>query len=119
MMSTIDGTKDCLFCSFSSGAIPVDKVAQNDLAFAIKDINPVAPTHLLIIPKRHRENAVESMSADPESLNAIFSLVKDLVDEMRLDGYRTVFNTGAPAGQSVFHTHLHLISGRTLTWPPG
>lgn len=119
MTSEMDPAINCLFCGFSSGAIPVEKVAENDLAFAINDINPVAPTHILIIPKRHHESVVATTDADSESLVAIFSLVKGIVAKLKLDGYRTLFNTGAAAGQSVFHTHLHLISGRSLTWPPG
>lgn len=119
MTSAMDQGANCLFCGFASGDIPVDKVAENDLAFAINDINPVAPTHILIIPKKHDENAVATMSTDRESLVAIFSLLKEIVADSGLEAYRTVFNTGSSAGQSVFHTHLHLIAGRALTWPPG
>ena len=110
---------DCLFCKFSSGDIPVDKVAENGVAFAINDINPVAPTHILVIPKVHHENAVASSMDDPTRLAALFSLVDEIVSREGIDGYRTLFNTGASAGQSVFHTHLHLIAGRPFGWPPG
>jgi histidine triad (HIT) family protein len=109
----------CLFCSFADGSIPVDRVAENDRAFAINDINPVAPTHLLIIPKKHFENAAQVSAADPESIVDIFRLVEEIARSQGLDGYRTIFNTGASAGQSVFHAHLHMIAGRPLTWPPG
>ena len=110
---------DCLFCKFASGDIPVDKVAENDVAFAINDINPVAPTHILVIPKVHHENAVASSKNDATRLAALFSLVDEIVSRDGIDGYRTLFNTGASAGQSVFHTHLHLIAGRPFGWPPG
>lgn len=110
---------DCLFCKFASGEIPVDKVAENQAAFAINDINPVAPTHILFIPKEHHENAVASSKSDPTSLTALFSLVGEVVSRDGIESYRTIFNTGAGAGQSVFHTHLHLIAGRPFGWPPG
>lgn len=109
----------CLFCSFASGEIPVEKIAENSGAFAINDINPVAPTHILVIPKEHQENAVGTFHSDADGLLSIFTLVSEIVDAHQLTGYRTVFNTGASAGQSVFHTHLHLIAGRSLSWPPG
>lgn len=111
--------ESCLFCRFASGAIPVEKVAENVLAFAINDINPVAPTHILIIPKAHHENAGEIVREAPDTLVEIFSLATELARVHALSGYRTVFNTGASAGQSVFHAHLHLIAGRPLSWPPG
>ena len=109
----------CLFCKFASGEIPVEKIAENEAAFAINDINPVAPTHILVIPKAHAENVVASSEKDPGLLSELFALVGQIVDRHSLDGYRTLFNTGASAGQSVFHTHLHLIAGRPLAWPPG
>jgi histidine triad (HIT) family protein len=111
--------EDCLFCRFASGEIPVEKVAENSSVFAINDINPVAPTHILVIPKEHHENAGVLASEAPETLAMIFSLAKELAVAKGLSGYRSVFNTGASAGQSVFHAHLHLIAGRDLSWPPG
>ena len=110
---------DCLFCKFASGEIPVEKIAENDVAFAINDINPVAPTHVLVIPRAHHENAVASSKSDPTLLAAIFSLVDEIVTRDGIDSYRTLFNTGAGAGQRVFHTHLHLVAGRPFGWPPG
>ncbi len=111
--------EDCLFCRFASGEIEVEKIAENSASFAINDINPVAPTHILIIPKEHHENAGALASEAPETLGMIFSLAAQLASERGLSGYRTVFNTGESAGQSVFHAHLHLIAGRDLSWPPG
>ena len=110
---------NCLFCNFATGEIPVERVLENDLAFSIKDINPVAPTHFLVIPKAHHENAADLARHAPDALVAIFQLAAQLAEQEGLSGYRAVFNTGASAGQSVFHAHLHLISGRPLSWPPG
>ena len=109
----------CLFCNFATGEIPVERVLENEFAFAIKDINPVAPTHILIIPKAHHENAADLARQSSDSLVAIFRLASEIAQNQGLTGYRTVFNTGASAGQSVFHAHLHLIAGRPLSWPPG
>lgn len=109
----------CLFCSFAEGSIPVERIAENDNCFAINDINPVAPTHILIIPKRHFENAAEVAGVEPEVLVSLFALADEISTSRSLDGYRTVFNTGASVGQSVFHAHLHLLAGRSFTWPPG
>lgn len=110
---------DCLFCRFASGEIPVEKVAENSSVIAINDINPVAPTHILLIPREHYENAGSVAIEAPATLTEIFSLAREIAEARGLSGYRTVFNTGASAGQSVFHAHLHLIAGRDLSWPPG
>lgn len=110
---------NCLFCKFASGEIAVEKVAENEVAFAINDINPIAPTHILVIPRSHDESVVASSRRHPDVLPALFELVSEISNRLDLDGYRTVFNTGASAGQSIFHTHLHLIAGRPLAWPPG
>lgn len=109
----------CLFCSFADGSIPVERVGENENAFAIRDINPVAPTHILIIPKDHFENAAEVVRVDSAVMASIFALADQIARAQSLDGYRTVFNTGASVGQSVFHAHLHLLAGRTFGWPPG
>ena len=109
----------CLFCSFSNGSIPVDRVAENSNAFAINDINPVAPTHILIIPKEHFENAAQAALQSPDVISSIFALADEIANAKSLTGYRTVFNTGASVGQSVFHAHLHLLAGRAFSWPPG
>jgi histidine triad (HIT) family protein len=109
----------CLFCAFADDSIPVERIVENDHAFAINDINPVAPTHILIIPKKHFENAAEVARFDSVVLASIFALADEVASARSLDGYRTVFNTGASVGQSVFHAHLHLLAGRTFQWPPG
>ena len=109
----------CLFCAIVSGEIPADIVRQSDNVLAFNDINPVAPTHVLIIPKIHSENAAELTLANPAALIECFEMATSIAKERELNGYRTVFNTGADAGQSVFHAHLHLLGGRGLAWPPG
>jgi histidine triad (HIT) family protein len=110
---------DCLFCKILNGEIPAKEIYSNDLVFAFEDINPQAPTHILIIPKSHYENASLLADAEPEVLAALFKAAREIADIRKLAGYRSVFNTGAEAGQSVFHAHLHLIGGRALSWPPG
>ena len=109
----------CLFCSIVSGEIPADIVRQSDNVLAFNDINPVAPTHVLIIPKIHSENAAELTRTNPAALIECFEMAASIAKELELNGYRTVFNTGVDGGQSVFHAHLHLLGGRALSWPPG
>jgi histidine triad (HIT) family protein len=101
------------------GEIAVPFVYKSGSVFAINDINPQAPTHLLIIPIEHQGNAAELAAQDPMALSELFKVAHDLATEQGLTGYRTVFNTGASAGQSVFHAHLHLLGGRPFAWPPG
>ncbi len=101
------------------GEIEVPFVFKSDSVFVIKDINPQAPTHLLLIPVDHHENAAELANSQQSVLAELFEVAARLASEAKLDGYRTVFNTGAAAGQSVFHAHLHLLGGRPFAWPPG
>jgi histidine triad (HIT) family protein len=103
----------------SAGEIPVEFVFQDENLFAIRDINPQAPTHILIIPKVHFENAADLGAGEPLVIAEMFKCAAKLAKSAGLDGYRTVFNTGASAGQSVFHAHLHLLGGRAFAWPPG
>ena len=110
---------DCLFCKFASKEIDVPYVFETESVFAINDINPQAPTHVLVIPKNHFENATEVSALAPATLSEIFLAAKEIAAAKGLDGYRTVFNTGESAGQSVFHAHLHLLGGRPFAWPPG
>ncbi|MFM7499360.1 MAG: HIT domain-containing protein [Actinomycetota bacterium] len=109
----------CIFCKIIEGVIPSPHLATNDEAIAIADISPVAPTHYLILPRRHEENAVALHRSNPARLGALFTLVDELTSREGIADYRLVFNTGAGAGQSVFHAHLHLIAGRAFSWPPG
>lgn len=112
---------DCLFCKMAGGAIPVKKVYEDDRLFAIEDINPVAPLHILVIPKKHIANALELAPEDDQLIGAVHRVAADLARERGVaeDGFRLVNNTNAGAGQSVFHIHYHLLAGRKLGWPPG
>ena len=109
----------CIFCKIVAGEIPAKLLHDGERAIAFEDLNPVAPTHILIIPRSHHENGAELAERDGESLREIFTTAQKLANELGLAGYRTVFNTGAAAGQSVFHAHLHLLGGRAFGWPPG
>ena len=109
----------CIFCKIVSREIPANLLVENENLIAFPDINPQAPTHILIVPKLHVENAAELAEGAPSVLSEIFRAAKKLSEELGLPGYRTVFNTGAEAGQSVFHAHLHLLGGRAFGWPPG
>lgn len=110
---------NCLFCNIVSGQIPADIVGSSQSAIAFDDISPVAPTHVLVIPKSHHENGADLALQNPQALAEMFILAGKIAAERGLTGYRTVLNTGAEAGQSVFHAHLHLIGGRPFQWPPG
>ena len=109
----------CLFCKIIAGEIPAEIKFQDEQVIAFSDINPQAPVHLLVVPKLHVENAAELAAKSPAALSALFSTADHLAKVEGLTGYRTIFNTGADAGQSVFHAHLHLLGGRGLALPPG
>jgi len=113
--------EDCLFCKMASGAIPVKKVYEDELLFAIEDINPVAPVHILIIPKKHLANTLALTPEDDHLVGAVHRTAAGLARERGVaeDGFRLVNNNNAGAGQSVFHLHFHLLGGRKLGWPPG
>ncbi len=112
---------DCLFCKIAAGEIPADVVYQDDHVVAFRDIQPQAPTHILIIPRKHIASLLEADDADVELLGRLQATAISLARAEGLDtsGFRLVTNTLAGAGQSVFHVHLHLLGGRTLGWPPG
>jgi histidine triad (HIT) family protein len=110
---------DCIFCKIIDGVIPADIVFRNENVVAFNDLNPQAPTHVLIIPTIHTENAAGLAKMSATITAALFIAADQIASERELTGYRTVFNTGADAGQSVFHAHLHLLGGRGLAWPPG
>ncbi|MDA0692723.1 MAG: histidine triad nucleotide-binding protein [Nitrospinae bacterium] len=113
--------ENCLFCKIDQGAIPAKKVYDGDDVFAIEDINPQAPVHLLIIPKKHFSTLLEIEAGDHALIGSIFGVANHLARERKLDqsGFRIVANCGAGAGQSVFHIHYHLLGGRAMHWPPG
>jgi histidine triad (HIT) family protein len=112
---------DCLFCKIVAKEIPADVVLETYRALAFRDINPQAPTHVLVVSKAHHENAAALAEADDgladDLLKACHAVAKQ--EGVAESGYRIVFNTGAGAGQTVFHVHAHVLGGRSLTWPPG
>lgn len=111
---------DCLFCRIIKGEIPAKKVYEDERVFAFEDIDPQAPTHILIIPKQHIVGLKEAQPQDAEILGYCQLVAAKLGRDRGIEeGYRTVYNVGPRAGQSVFHIHLHLIGGRDLKWPPG
>lgn len=110
---------NCIFCKIIEGEIPADVVYRDENVVAFNDLNPQAPTHVLIIPTIHLENAALLAETSSVVTSALFKAAKEIASDRELPGYRTVFNTGAAAGQSVFHAHMHLLGGRDFTWPPG
>jgi histidine triad (HIT) family protein len=112
----------CIFCSIINKSIPAKIIAENDYVMAFHDLNPVAPTHVLIIPKTHIRSLNNISSEHKDILAEILLFVPELAKKLSInnhDGYRLVINTEAHAGQSVFHLHVHLLAGRDFSWPPG
>ena len=109
---------ECVFCKIVAGQIPSQKVFENDRILAFEDISPKAPTHILLIPKKHLEN-LNDAAADPALLGEIVALSAALAKELGISDFRLVTNTGREAGQVVFHLHFHLLAGRRMGWPPG
>jgi len=111
---------DCLFCRILRNEIPAKKIYEDEHTFAFEDINPQAPTHVLIIPKRHVRGLKEATPEDAELIGRCHLAAAHIARQRDIeDGYRTVLNVGPQAGQSVFHLHVHLLGGRSLHWPPG
>jgi histidine triad (HIT) family protein len=111
---------DCLFCRIISGEIPSKKVYEDEHTYAFEDINPQAPTHILVVPKKHIRGLKEASAGDSELIGRCQLAAANIARQRNIeDGYRTVLNVGPRAGQSVFHLHVHLIGGRSLQWPPG
>ena len=112
---------DCLFCRIAEGEISADVIHEDDQVVAFRDINPQAPTHVLVIPREHVASVDELEEDHAELVGRLFLVARDVARDEGLDdeGYRLVVNTGAGAGQSVFHIHLHLLGGRAMKWPPG
>lgn len=112
---------NCLFCRIVAGEIPAQKVYEDEHAIAFRDINPQAPTHLLLIPRRHLASLNEAGSDDHKLLGHLLCVAPRLAQQEGIaeNGWRAVINTGIEAGQSVFHIHLHILGGRPLGWPPG
>ena len=113
--------QSCIFCKIVAGGIPAEKVYEDDGAVAFRDINPQAPVHVLVIPREHIASLDDAGETDAAKLGRLMLAAARVARQEGLSesGYRTVVNTGAGAGQSVFHVHLHVLGGRTLSWPPG
>ena len=111
---------DCVFCRIVSGDIPSDQVGTSEGSVAFRDLSPVAPSHVLVVPRRHVENAASLGPAEGALLADLFALANRVAESEGLSGgYRLVFNVGDDAGNTVPHLHLHVIGGRKLGWPPG
>ena len=110
---------ECLFWAIIAGEIPAEVVLDTDAALVFRDIDPKAPTHVLVIPKVHVANIGELAASDPAMVGAMVDAARQAAELDGISQYRLVFNTGADAGQSVFHAHGHLLAGRPLSWPPG
>ena len=114
-------TGNCLFCKIAGGDIAADIIYRSDAAVGFRDINPQAPTHVLIIPRQHIATINDLQPDDGLVIGKLFQAAKRIAEDEGIagDGYRVVMNCNAAAGQTVFHVHLHLLGGRTLGWPPG
>ncbi len=110
---------DCVFCKIAAGEIPAKRLYEDDHAVAFADLEPQAPVHVLLIPRKHIVSLAHMSPGDEQLIGHLHAVAKSLAEERRLDGYRTVINTGADGGQTVQHVHLHLLGGRSLKWPPG
>jgi histidine triad (HIT) family protein len=111
---------DCIFCKIVAGDIPADVVLETEHSLAFRDLEPQAPTHVLVIPRAHHPNAVDLGAGAPDAALDLIAAAGAVADQEGLDaGYRLVFNTGAAAHQTVFHAHVHVLGGRTMGWPPG
>lgn len=116
----MNDSEDCLFCGIVAGAVPATIVHETETTVAFRDINAQAPTHVLVVPRSHHADAASLAAAEPTVFVDLMTSAAEIADAEGLEGgYRTVFNTGAAAGQTVFHTHLHVLGGRPLSWPPG
>ena len=110
---------DCLFCGIVAGDVDADIVHETERTVAFRDINGQAPTHVLLVPRDHYPNATELAAGDPVASAELVTAAAAVAEAEGYDDYRLVFNTGPSSGQTVFHAHLHVLAGRTLTWPPG
>jgi histidine triad (HIT) family protein len=117
--SRAEAVADCLFCRIVAGEIPAEIVSETPHTVAFRDINPQAPTHVLVIPRLHAPDVASLAEASPEVAAALLVETRRVAVAEGHDDYRLVFNTGAGAGQTVFHAHGHVLAGRDLTWPPG
>lgn len=109
---------DCVFCGIVAGDVPATTVYEDDHALAFVDLDPKAPTHVLVIPKQHYSD-VADLARDAEAAAGLLAAIRAYAEQEQLTDFRTVFNTGADAGQTVFHVHAHVLAGRKMGWPPG
>ena len=115
-----DPRSNCLFCRIIAGEIPAKKVYEDPYVFAFEDIAPKAPTHVLVVPKKHFAGLNEAQTEDAEVIGRCHLAAAEIARQRDIEqGYRTIVNVGPGAGQSVFHLHVHLLGGRGLSWPPG
>jgi histidine triad (HIT) family protein len=111
---------DCLFCKIVAGEIPATVVHETETTFAFRDLEPQAPTHVLVVPRSHYPNAAELAAGEPGTAADLFDAAREIAEKEGLDnGYRLVVNTGPDAQQTVFHLHVHVLGGRPMGWPPG
>ena len=110
---------DCLFCKIAEGIIPSNKVYEDDVCLAFHDIDPQAPTHFLVIPKEHITSCGAITAENSAVVAHIFEVISKVTRDLGITDFRVVSNCGLQAGQSVFHLHFHVLSGRDMTWPPG
>ncbi len=112
---------DCLFCKIASGEIPTEKVFEDDDVIAFNDINPQAPTHVLIIPRKHIATTNDIAPEDEAVVGKLLTTAAKIAKDRGIDasGYRSVMNCNADSGQMVFYIHLHMLGGRSFSWPPG
>ena len=113
--------ENCLFCKIVKGEIPADIVYESETAVAFRDINAKAPTHVLVIPRKHISTINDLEMEDETTVGSLYTAAREIAAEEGIaeDGYRVVMNCNEAAGQSVFHIHLHVLGGRSLSWPPG
>ena len=119
-LSSPASSSDCLFCKIVDGTIPANRVYEDELSIGFPDINPQAPTHLLVIPKQHIGSTAKALSKDTALMGHLMATAAEIARKEKLEnGYRIVVNTGDDGGQTVHHLHLHLLGGRPMNWPPG
>jgi histidine triad (HIT) family protein len=111
--------EECLFCRIVAGEIPAEVLVETDSAVAFRDAQPRAPLHVLVVPRTHAVDVGALADTEPATVAELVRVARQLAADAGHESYRLVFNTGADAGQTVFHTHLHVLAGRPLTWPPG
>jgi histidine triad (HIT) family protein len=110
---------NCLFCKIVAGEIPADKLYEDDEVFVFRDIAPQAPVHFLVIPRKHISGPADVSSEDEALIGRMMRVGSEVAKQEGLDHFRIVFNNGEQAGQTVFHIHMHILGGRSMTWPPG